>query len=132
MKRFAANDDESGAGVVVERDEPEKEARGRSTMPERFRYLSKEAPDPPLRWPWLVGQFHLSLSLSVFAFCYPKNMRKRGRRKNKIDLSHSLVSVLLFFFYFQQSMCVNVFFFSFLIFMKNEAWLFRSFHFIEG
>ncbi|XLU96212.1 hypothetical protein S245_010564 [Arachis hypogaea] len=23
-------------------------------MPERFRYLAKEAPDPPVRWPWLL------------------------------------------------------------------------------
>ena len=31
--------------------------RGESTMPERFRYLTKEAPDPPVRWPWFVGMF---------------------------------------------------------------------------
>ncbi|XP_048327774.2 uncharacterized protein LOC107416740 [Ziziphus jujuba] len=36
-------------------DEAEKEARGESTMPERFRYLTKEAPDPPVRWPWFVA-----------------------------------------------------------------------------
>ncbi|CAK7349927.1 unnamed protein product [Dovyalis caffra] len=29
--------------------------RGESTMPERFRYLTKEAPDPPVRWPWFVA-----------------------------------------------------------------------------
>lgn len=38
-------------------DEAEKEARGESTMPERFRYLTKEAPDPPVRWPWFVGKW---------------------------------------------------------------------------
>lgn len=54
MKRFATNDDESGAGAAVGVDEAEKEARGQGTMPERFRYLTKEAPDPPVRWPWLV------------------------------------------------------------------------------
>ena len=32
-------------------------------MPERFRYLAKEVPSPPVRWPWLVGQSHFSLSL---------------------------------------------------------------------
>lgn len=37
-------------------DQAEKEARAQSTMPERFRYLTKEAPDPPVRWPWLVGE----------------------------------------------------------------------------
>ncbi|CAA7409189.1 unnamed protein product [Spirodela intermedia] len=31
------------------------EARGRSTLPERFRNLNKETPDRPLRWPWLVA-----------------------------------------------------------------------------
>ncbi|KAJ1379565.1 hypothetical protein SESBI_46787 [Sesbania bispinosa] len=54
VKRFAKNDDESGGGAVVGLDEAEKEARGQSTMPERFRYLAKEAPDPPLRWPWFI------------------------------------------------------------------------------
>lgn len=24
-------------------------------MPERFRYLNREAPDPPIRWPWFVA-----------------------------------------------------------------------------
>ncbi|XP_058082944.1 uncharacterized protein LOC131230936 [Magnolia sinica] len=32
----------------------EEEARGASTMPSRFRYLTKEAPDRPVRWPWLI------------------------------------------------------------------------------
>ncbi|KAI3992777.1 hypothetical protein MKX01_021738 [Papaver californicum] len=35
-------------------DEAE-EARGQSTMPSRFRYLTKEAPDRPVRWPWLIA-----------------------------------------------------------------------------
>ncbi|EPS63563.1 hypothetical protein M569_11222, partial [Genlisea aurea] len=29
--------------------------RGPSSMPERFRYLTKEAPDKPVRWPWLIA-----------------------------------------------------------------------------
>ena len=37
-------------------DEAERLARGESTMPERFRYLTKEAPDPPVRWPFFVGE----------------------------------------------------------------------------
>lgn len=36
-------------------DQAEREARAQSTMPDRFRYLTKEAPDPPVRWPWFVG-----------------------------------------------------------------------------
>ncbi|KAL2496917.1 embryo defective [Forsythia ovata] len=32
----------------------EESSRGQSTMPERFRYLTKEAPDKPVRWPWLI------------------------------------------------------------------------------
>ena len=36
-------------------DEAEKVARGESTMPDRFRYLTKEAPDSPVRWPYFVG-----------------------------------------------------------------------------
>lgn len=37
-------------------EEAENLARGESTMPERFRYLTKQAPDRPLRWPWFVGK----------------------------------------------------------------------------
>ena len=48
---MAAKADDNYDGV----DEAEKEARGESTLPERFRYLTKEAPDPPLRWPFFVG-----------------------------------------------------------------------------
>ncbi|KAM5580896.1 hypothetical protein ABKV19_010219 [Rosa sericea] len=36
-------------------DEAEEESGGESTMPERFRYLTEEAPDPPVRWPWFVA-----------------------------------------------------------------------------
>lgn len=54
-----ANDD----GV----DEAEKEARGESTLPERFRYLTKEAPDPPVRWPLFVGNYYFII---LFLFIY--------------------------------------------------------------
>lgn len=36
-------------------DEAERFARRESTMPDRFRYLTKEAQDSPTRWPWFVG-----------------------------------------------------------------------------
>ena len=52
---FCANaedgEEKSNSGCV----EGAEEARGQSTMPERFRHLTKEAPDPPLRWPWYIG-----------------------------------------------------------------------------
>ncbi|KAK7385294.1 hypothetical protein VNO78_31009 [Psophocarpus tetragonolobus] len=56
-KRFAVNNDKVGntnGDVFMALDEAEKEARANSTMPERFRYLTKEAPTPPVRWPWFV------------------------------------------------------------------------------
>ncbi|PKU82414.1 uncharacterized protein LOC110112071 [Dendrobium catenatum] len=37
----------------------ELQARGDSTMPERFRHLNKEAPDRPVRWPWAIALFFL-------------------------------------------------------------------------
>ncbi|KAG8386909.1 hypothetical protein BUALT_Bualt03G0197800 [Buddleja alternifolia] len=39
----------------TEEEEMEEDVRGQSSMPERFRYLSKEAPDKPVRWPWLIA-----------------------------------------------------------------------------
>ncbi|XP_071717134.1 uncharacterized protein [Rutidosis leptorrhynchoides] len=38
-----------------EEEEAEIQARGESTMPERFRYLTKEAPDRPVTWPYFVA-----------------------------------------------------------------------------
>ncbi|XP_065876265.1 uncharacterized protein [Euphorbia lathyris] len=54
---FCLNAAEDGKGVGdnnVE-DDAERLARGDSTMPDRFRYLTEEAPDPPIRWPWFVA-----------------------------------------------------------------------------
>ncbi|XP_047945866.1 uncharacterized protein LOC125192372 [Salvia hispanica] len=42
------------SGFVVKAENEEKDIRGESTMPERFRYLTKEAPDKPVRWPLLI------------------------------------------------------------------------------
>ncbi|XP_021897816.1 uncharacterized protein LOC110814599 [Carica papaya] len=50
---------ESNNGIGDEIDETERLARGESTMPDRFRYLTKEAPDPPVRWPWFVASAFL-------------------------------------------------------------------------
>ncbi|ONK65492.1 uncharacterized protein A4U43_C07F37660 [Asparagus officinalis] len=38
---------------------PEYQSGGESTMPERFRYLTREAPDRPVRWPWVIALFFL-------------------------------------------------------------------------
>lgn len=56
----AENEDKSGV------EEGENEARGMSTMPERFRYLNQEAPDPPVRWPYFVG---ISFLFTPFMSC---------------------------------------------------------------
>ncbi|RWR90854.1 hypothetical protein CKAN_01997600 [Cinnamomum micranthum f. kanehirae] len=47
----------SDAGGVGGSNDEEEEARGQSTMPSRFRYLTKEAPDRPVLWPWLIVLF---------------------------------------------------------------------------
>ncbi|KDP24190.1 hypothetical protein JCGZ_25847 [Jatropha curcas] len=51
----AADNGEVESKSSVDDDGAEKMARGESTMPDRFRYLTKEAPDPPVRWPWFVA-----------------------------------------------------------------------------
>lgn len=40
------------------------EARGRSTMPDRFKHLAKEASGEPFKWPWFIGT-HFALSCFV-------------------------------------------------------------------
>lgn len=59
----AVNGEERSDSSGVEGAE---EARGESTMPERFRHLTKEAPDPPLRWPWYIGMYDAELSFNMF------------------------------------------------------------------
>ncbi|KAF6167667.1 hypothetical protein GIB67_031250 [Kingdonia uniflora] len=53
----AVNGEGEAESVVEEVDG----GRGESTMPSRFRYLLKEAPDIPVRWPWLIDMFSLGL-----------------------------------------------------------------------
>lgn len=36
-------------------DKAENEVPRENTRPYRFRYLTKEAPDKPVRWPWFIG-----------------------------------------------------------------------------
>ncbi|KAH7576864.1 hypothetical protein ACOSP7_002471 [Xanthoceras sorbifolium] len=52
--RFCVNVENEERGESKD-DEADKLGRGESTMPERFRHLTKEAPDPPVRWPWFVA-----------------------------------------------------------------------------
>ncbi|XP_057792524.1 uncharacterized protein LOC131009260 [Salvia miltiorrhiza] len=42
------------SGSVDNSRNEETQIRGESSMPERFRYLTKEAPDKPVRWPFLI------------------------------------------------------------------------------
>ncbi|KAH7653056.1 hypothetical protein IHE45_19G057800 [Dioscorea alata] len=46
---------DSGAENSGGGEEKEDDLRGRSTMPDRFRYLTKEVPDRPIRWPWFIA-----------------------------------------------------------------------------
>lgn len=51
------NEDNGGSAETSHSvdDEAERLARGESTMPERFRHLTKEAPDIPVKWPWFIA-----------------------------------------------------------------------------
>lgn len=42
------------SGPVDNSEKEEMAARGESSMPERFRYLTKEVPEKPVRWPLLI------------------------------------------------------------------------------
>ena len=53
------------AGESNGNEEELEELRGKSTMPDRFRHLTKEVPSPPLRWPWFVGKIFIYL----YFFC---------------------------------------------------------------
>uniref|UniRef100_A0A7N0RDE8 Uncharacterized protein n=1 Tax=Kalanchoe fedtschenkoi TaxID=63787 RepID=A0A7N0RDE8_KALFE len=72
---------ESGVGAGGTGDD---EWRGESTMPERFRYLTKEAPDPPLRWPWFVA-------LAVLAYAWRTVLFELSNwRRNAVGIFHLL------------------------------------------
>ncbi|KAH9744287.1 hypothetical protein KPL70_003640 [Citrus sinensis] len=64
--RFSVNADNGGGAETAHSvdDEAERLARGESTMPERFRHLTKEAPDVPVKWPWFIGD-----PLTSLIFC---------------------------------------------------------------
>lgn len=49
------------SGPVDNSEKEEMAARGESSMPERFRYLTKEVPEKPVRWPLLIGTLRFSL-----------------------------------------------------------------------
>lgn len=51
---FLSRAENDGGGTEREADEVDMESRGQSSMPERFRYLTKEVPEKPLRWPLLI------------------------------------------------------------------------------
>lgn len=71
----AAHNGEGGGGGGETKNDVDEAGRGESTMPERFRYLTKEAPDQPVRWPWLIGMFNFHffrvlpfVNLAIFYF----------------------------------------------------------------
>ncbi|KAF2553649.1 hypothetical protein F2Q68_00037518 [Brassica cretica] len=79
-------------------DEAERFARRESTMPDRFRHLTKEAPDTPVRWPWFIAH---SLTHSRLLTSSPAESGKgednNGRKRKKSfsdpeDTSDSLCS----------------------------------------
>ncbi|KAG6419512.1 hypothetical protein SASPL_121734 [Salvia splendens] len=45
----------SGFSVKAQNEETDSDIRGESSMPEKFRYLTKEASDKPARWPFLTA-----------------------------------------------------------------------------
>lgn len=55
VKSVSINGEGEEEKSSLSNDEAETEARGESTMPERFRYLTKEVPDPPVRWPYFIA-----------------------------------------------------------------------------
>ncbi|XP_041992055.1 uncharacterized protein LOC121742969 [Salvia splendens] len=44
----------SGVLVKAQNEETDSDIRGESSMPEKFKYLTKEAPDEPARWPLII------------------------------------------------------------------------------
>ncbi|XP_056693235.1 uncharacterized protein [Spinacia oleracea] len=52
---FRVKAENSGGEIKMSEEEKLEELRGKSTMPDRFRHLTKDAPSPPLRWPWFVA-----------------------------------------------------------------------------
>lgn len=53
---FFVNAEKNGGGRTESGlDKAEEDARGQSTMPDRFRPLAKEAPDKPIRWPLYIA-----------------------------------------------------------------------------
>lgn len=51
----SASSNEGSSEPETTQSDDANQARGQSTFPERFRYLTKEAPDRPVRWPWAIG-----------------------------------------------------------------------------
>ncbi|KAL6529576.1 hypothetical protein OROGR_015199 [Orobanche gracilis] len=66
---------ESGSGNNT--DKEEIDARGQSTMPERFRYLAKEAPEKPVRWPWLIVEVFCKLCILEDHFAVTPKLQDR-------------------------------------------------------
>ncbi|GAB2302250.1 hypothetical protein Dimus_036267 [Dionaea muscipula] len=73
----------------------EDDWRGESTLPERFKYLTKPIPDPPLRWPWfLVG----GLAVLVYGSTWRAVLWELGNWRNTLKgIVHFMGPLLNFF-----------------------------------
>ncbi|CAN8326229.1 unnamed protein product [Cochlearia groenlandica] len=60
--------EDSSNGGIEDEGEAERFARRESTMPDRFRYLTKEAQDSSIRWPWFVALGFLVYAWRVVLF----------------------------------------------------------------
>lgn len=66
---FVSAEKNGGGSTESGLDKAEEEARGQSTMPDRFRPLTKEAPDKPVRWPWYIGTcYNSSVSIQFYVY----------------------------------------------------------------
>ncbi|GAB2274830.1 hypothetical protein Dimus_009604 [Dionaea muscipula] len=73
----------------------EDDWRGESTLPERFKDLTKPIPDPPLRWPWfLVG----GLAVLVYGSTWRAVLWELGNWRNTLKVIIHFTGRLLNFF----------------------------------
>ncbi|KAJ6791177.1 uncharacterized protein M6B38_417525 [Iris pallida] len=90
--------DGGGGPIDISDDASAEEARGESTMPERFRYLTKEAPDRAVWWPWLIP-------LVFLVYCWRTVLWELGNWKK------ALFAVLRFFGYLSKLVLAFIFHF---------------------
>ncbi|XP_004248146.1 uncharacterized protein [Solanum lycopersicum] len=75
---FIVEAESSGVDYGNSVDKAEIDVRGESTMPDRFRYLTKEAPDKPVRWPWFIA-------LAFLLYAWRTVLWELGNWKKAVD-----------------------------------------------